>query len=61
MEQIKNLVYYDNNSDKDDENDDNPFHNIIQAEVVIEEEANDADDNVHGEPINSKFLHLIDE
>ena len=58
MQQIDDLVYYDSNSDDDDENNDNIFHNTIQVEDVIEK-TNDADDNIHGKPINNGFLHPI--
>ena len=45
MQQIGDLVYYDNNSDDGSEDDDDTVHDTIQVEDVIEE-TNDADDNI---------------
>ena len=59
MTQINNLVYYDSNSDEDDEDDN--FYDTIQGEVgdefdgAIDDTAND----VHGDPINNEFLHPV--
>ena len=37
MEQIDYLVYYDSNSNDDNENNDDTFHDAIKVEDVIEE------------------------
>ena len=58
MQQIGDLVYYDSNSDDDNENDDDTFHDTIQVEDVIEE-TNDDYDNISGEPINNDFLQPV--
>ena len=57
MEQIDDSVYYDSNSEADDENDenDNTFQDALQVENVINdtEEDNDA---IYGEKINNDFI-----
>ena len=58
MQQIDDLVYYDSNSDGDNEYDDDIFHDAIQVKDVIEE-TNDDDDDISGEPINNNFLQLV--
>ena len=57
MEHIDDVVYYDSNSDGDNDNvdDDDTFHDAIQVEDVIED-SNDDDDIINGEPINNEFL-----
>ena len=59
MEQINNLVYYDSNSDEDDE--DNISHDNIQgkADCEFDRAIDDTTNDVHGEPINNKFLHPV--
>ena len=57
MEQIDDLVYYDSNSDADE---DDTFHDAIQVVDVIEDTNND-DATTYGEPVNNKFLSPIDQ
>ena len=61
MTQIDNLVYYDSNSDKDDEDD--TFHNSIQGEVGedFDGETNDTAHEVYGKSINNEFLYPVDQ
>ena len=44
MQQIDDLVYYDSNSDDDNENNSNTFHDSIQVENVIDDTYNGNDD-----------------
>ena len=52
MQQIDDLVYYNSNSDEDEEDDHDTFHDAIQVEDVIED-TNDDDAIIYGESINS--------
>ena len=52
MQQINNLVYYDSNSNDDNENNGDTCHDPIQVEDVIDDTYNDNDD-VNGQPINN--------
>lgn len=60
MDQIEDKVYYDSSNDEDNQNYDNAFHDTIQ-EDFFDAEANDADDNIYGKPINNEFLPSINE
>ena len=51
MQQIDDLVYYGSNSDDDNEDNGDTFHDSIQVEDMIDETYNDNDD-VNGKPIN---------
>ena len=57
MQQSDHQLYYDSNSDDDNENDDDIFPDTVQVENAIEETNDYDDDNVHEEPINNEFLH----
>ena len=54
MQQINDLVYYDSNSD-DDEDGGDTLYDVIQVENVIED-TNDNDATIYGEPIKNEFL-----
>ena len=57
MEQINDYVYYDSNSevDDDDENDNHTFQDAIQVEDVIDG-TDDDDATIYGETINNDFV-----
>ena len=55
MQQIDDLIYYDSNSDGDDENDDDTFHGAIQVEDAIKD-TNDDDATIYGDPMNNEFI-----
>ena len=57
MEQIGDLVYYDSNSESDDDNqgDEDTFHDVTQVEDVIED-ANDDEATIYGKPVNNEFI-----
>ena len=52
MQQIRDLVYYDSNSDDDNEDTEDTFHDAIQVENVIDDTYDD-DDDVNGKTINN--------
>ena len=57
MEQTDDSVYYDSNSqaDENDEDDDSTFQDAIQVEDVIDG-TNDDDATIYGETINNNFI-----
>ena len=57
MEQIDDYVYYDSNSETDDndEDDDHTFQDAIQVEDVIDD-TDDDDVTIYGETINDDFI-----
>ena len=60
MEQINDSVYYDSNSDADDNDGDvdNTFQDVIQIEDVIEDTEDDGA-VIYGKTINNDFMVLV--
>merc|ERR1712238_182174 len=56
MQQIDDLGYYDSNSDDDNEDNGDTFHDSIQAEDMIDDTYND-DDDVNRKPTNNVIDH----